>query len=534
MDLFSIVAKLLIDTGEYEEKIAEARGSAEKMATGIKNAIEVSKAAFNTMTNVVGSVVDTITRSTGAVAAYGDNIDKMSQKLGISAEAYQEWEAVLQHSGTSIDSLGVGLKTLATKAADGSAAFTELGISQEKAAAMSREDLFAETITALQGVENENRRALLAQELFGRSAMELGPLLNTSAADTQAMRDRVHELGGVMSNDAVKAAAQYQDSLQDMTTAIDGAKRGLFTALLPAVTAVMDAISNIVPVVASLIDNFDTLLPVVGAVTGAFVTYKAAVAIGSIIEAVTKATQGMSIAQAALNVVMNANPIMLVVTALGALVSAFTVAFTTNEEFREKVSAAWNNVKNTVASVASAIGKIVDTIKGWLSNLGGTFKDIISSAISWGRDLIANFLGGLKQKWQDVKNWFSGALQWIRDRIHFSEPDKGPLSDFHTYAPDMMKLFAEGIKGSKKLITDAVDNVFDIAPVISASVETPNLVQQKRAMLGTAANDNNAGPITVVLNLNGTEFAHATVPFIDREMTRKQRQEYTAKVVPIF
>jgi hypothetical protein len=165
--------------------------------------------------------------------------------LGISAEAYQEWDAVLQHSGTSIDSMGIGMKTLATAAARGSDAFTALGISAKQAASMSREDLFAQTITALQNVADENQRAQLAQDLFGRSAMELGPLLNTSAADTRAMRDRVHELGGVMSDEAVKASAAYQDTLQDLQTAMGGTKRNLIAEFLPGITTVMDGLTAI-------------------------------------------------------------------------------------------------------------------------------------------------------------------------------------------------------------------------------------------------------------------------------------------------
>ena len=59
------------------------------------------------------------------------------------------------------------------------------------------------------------------------------------------MRQRVHELGGVMSNEAVKAAAAYQDSLQDMQTAFGGLKRGLMTEFLPSITKVMDGLTEI-------------------------------------------------------------------------------------------------------------------------------------------------------------------------------------------------------------------------------------------------------------------------------------------------
>ena len=249
LDVMSMIARLGIDKSEYEKGMKDAetgfKNFGSNLKKGVQNVAKIAAGAAAAGAAAFGAVTAAVVKGTGEVAAFGDNIDKASQKLGISAKAYQEWDAVLQHSGTSIDSMGIGMKTLATKAAEGSDAFKALGISQKEAARMSREDLFARTITALQGVQNANQRAQLAQELFGKSAMELGPLLNTSAKDTQAMKDRVNELGGVLSDEAVKASAAYQDSLQDMTTAMDGMKRGLFASFLPSLTSVMDGITEI-------------------------------------------------------------------------------------------------------------------------------------------------------------------------------------------------------------------------------------------------------------------------------------------------
>ena len=179
------------------------------------------------------------------VASYGDNIDKMSQKMGMSAQAYQEWDAVMQHSGTSMETMKSSMKTLASAAETGKDAFKELGISQEQIANMSQEQLFEATISALQNVEDETQRTYLAGQVLGRGATELGALLNTSAEDTQAMRDRVRELGGVMSDDAVKASAAFQDQLQDMQTAFQGLSRNMVSEFLPDITQVMSGLTEI-------------------------------------------------------------------------------------------------------------------------------------------------------------------------------------------------------------------------------------------------------------------------------------------------
>lgn len=184
-------------------------------------------------------------KTSGDVASYGDNIDKMSQKMGLSAEAYQEWDAVMQHSGTSMETMKASMKTLANAAETGKDAFDKLGISQEQVASMSQEELFEATIAGLQNVEDTTERTYLAGQLLGKGATELGALLNTSAEDTQAMRDRVHELGGVMSDEAVKAAAAYQDQLQDMQTAFSGLSRNMMAEFLPAITEVMGGLTEI-------------------------------------------------------------------------------------------------------------------------------------------------------------------------------------------------------------------------------------------------------------------------------------------------
>lgn len=249
MDVFDLYAKIALDTSEYESGLEGASGKtssfASKLKSGIGTACKVGAAAVGAVTTAVGAVSGAIAKGVSDVAAYGDNIDKMSQKMGMTAESYQEWDAVMQHCGTSIESMQSSMKTLANAAETGNDAFEKLGISQKDIANMNQEELFSATITALQNVDSETERTYLAGKLLGRGATELGPLLNTSAEDTQKMKDRVHELGGVMSDDAVKAAAAFQDSLQDLKTGFSGAKNAMLSEFLPSCTKVMDGLTEL-------------------------------------------------------------------------------------------------------------------------------------------------------------------------------------------------------------------------------------------------------------------------------------------------
>lgn len=253
------------DTGKEEEQLADATkdagkemqtaekdasGLGESLKNGLANGAKAAAAGVAAVTAAAAAVAVKLADTANEAADYGDNVDKMSQKLGLSAEAYQEWDFIMQHSGSDVDKMSASMKKLAdavqqpTK--ESTAAFEKLGISIEDAAKMSQEDLFAKTITELQKMESGTERTALANDLLGKSAMDLGALLNTSAEDTEAMRQQVRELGGVMSDDAVKSAAQFKDSLQNMKTAVGSVGREIGSSFMPSMTQMMDAFGGVI------------------------------------------------------------------------------------------------------------------------------------------------------------------------------------------------------------------------------------------------------------------------------------------------
>lgn len=228
---------------EVGEKSGKHLG--ETMAKGLKATGAVIGAAMAAATAGVIATGKAFINAANSTAQYGDNIDKMSQKMGISAKAYQEWDFIMKHAGASIDSLKSSMKTLANAAVSGNDAFTKLGITQEQIANMSQEDLFGATISALQNVTNETERTALASKLLGRGATELGALFNMSSEETEGLRQQVHALGGVMSDEAVKAAATYQDEMQNMQTSLTGVKNNLMSQFLPGISSVMQGLSKV-------------------------------------------------------------------------------------------------------------------------------------------------------------------------------------------------------------------------------------------------------------------------------------------------
>lgn len=224
-----------------------------KISSGVGKAmtgVATAAAAVGTATVAATSALVNQAKET---AAFGDNIDKMSQKIGISAEAFQEWDYVFSQNGADINILETGMKTLSSAVADAGNGTTSaqekfemLGLSFEELGQMSQEDMFGAVIAQLQTMPEGAERTALAADLLGKSAMELGPLLNQTADDTQALKDQAKELGMVMSNEAVKNSAALTDAMDNLQRAFTGAKNSIGGEMLPALTDVCNGLALLV------------------------------------------------------------------------------------------------------------------------------------------------------------------------------------------------------------------------------------------------------------------------------------------------
>ena len=237
-------------TGNEMEKTEKQSGKlGETLKDGLAAGAKIAAASIAAMAAAAVATVAGLVNAAGAAAEYGDNIDKMSQKLGMSSDAYQEWDFVMQHAGSDIDKMTTSMKKLAESVQDPSkdaaAAFKKLGTNVETLREMSEEEIFETVISGLQDLESGTERTALATTLLGKSAMDLGALLNMSAEETAEMRQQVHDLGGVMSEDAVKTSAQYQDSLQNVKTAIGGVTREIGGSFMPSMIKMMDSVAQI-------------------------------------------------------------------------------------------------------------------------------------------------------------------------------------------------------------------------------------------------------------------------------------------------
>lgn len=243
--VFDLTAMLRLDKKDYDKGLDDAERQASKWGSRLGKAAKVGAVAVAATATAIVGVGTALKKGIGGTAEYGDKVDKMSQKIGISAQKYQQWDYVMQRAGTSIESMKMGMKTLAKQAESGSDAFQKLGISQEEVKNMNQEELFERTVKGLADMEQGTERAALASQLLGRSGADMGALLNGGSKAIDEQLKMAQDYGMVMSDEAVKASAAFEDSVTTMQMTATGLKNRLMGELLPAATKVTDGLALI-------------------------------------------------------------------------------------------------------------------------------------------------------------------------------------------------------------------------------------------------------------------------------------------------
>ena len=188
----------------------------------------------------------------------------------------------------------------------------------------------------------------------------------------------------------------------------------------------------------------------------------------------------------------------------------------TGSWFKDKFTQAKENSVNAWSNVKSLFGGVWDRIKSAFS-----FKD----ALQWGKDMIQNFIDGIKSMFGKIGDACSNVASKVKSFLGFSEPDEGPLSNFHTFAPDMMDLYAKGIEDN---IDKVEDSVADVSRVIAGSFESdvnynmPDIAGYA-ADLSAALTAQASTEIVIPITLDGREIARGTAWYMSEQLAWETR-----------
>ena len=216
-------------------------------------------------------------------------------------------------------------------------------------------------------------------------------------------------------------------------------------------------------------DNIPTIVAAVGALTSAWLTF------GGAQKLINTWNKLVAASQKALNIVMNANPIGLIITAVAALVAAFIYLWNNCEGFRNFWIGLWDGIKKAVKAVVDWFVKAWDNTVSWLKKnwkalllfitnpLAGIFKYLYDNFEGF-RNVVDNVVSAVKGffvgMWNGIKNTLSTVGTWIYDNViapvaeFFVKLWNGIVSAYHTVIDPWIEI----IKRISVIVYDSVIN----------------------------------------------------------------------------
>lgn len=204
--------------------------------------------SFAAVTAAVVEVEKALISMTKESAAYADEILTQSAVTGLSTEALQEYQYAAELVDVSLDTL-TSSQTKMIRSMDAARrgskeqaeAFSKLRIGIQNADGTLRDaqEVFGDVIDALGAISNETERDAIAMTIFGRSARDLNPLIKAGSDGLRELAQEAHNVGYVMSEEALDALGAVDDQVQRMNRSNEALKNQIAVGMAPAVENLM-------------------------------------------------------------------------------------------------------------------------------------------------------------------------------------------------------------------------------------------------------------------------------------------------------
>lgn len=414
-------------------------------------AVKLGKEALSSYADyeqLTGGIETLFKGSSDAVMQYAADAYKTA---GLSANEYME--TVTGFSASLISSLGGDTAKAAELA---NMAITDMSDNANKMGS----DM--ESIqNAYQGFAKQNYTMLDNLKLgYGGTKEEMERLLK----DAEAISGIHYDISSYA--DVVEAIHVIQTEMgitgttaQEAATTISGSAEMMKSAWANLVTGIADENADI----DKLIDDFvesaltyaENVLPRIGTILeggGKLLKEGAARLLPVVIDTLIEAAPDLAEAG-----------IQLIITLAGALITGIPKLVDATPEI---IKALYNGFMDGTEDIRAVAAE-------WMASIKAEAMKTIDETKQWGKDMIQNFIDGILAKWEALKSTVRDAAQTVKDFLGFSEPRLGPLSDFHTFSPDMVDLWNEGIRSKENDLRRQLSRSFDLRPTIMSAQISP-------------------------------------------------------------
>lgn len=344
------------------------------------DAIGGSLTRFGQMgTAVGGSILATFGGMVTSFAKAGDQIDKLSQRTGFTAESLSQLKFAAEQSGGSIEQLEkllTGMTRTVRGAEQGLAtqtdALADLGISYEDLRDLAPETQFALMAQRISEVEDPTRRAGIALQIFGRAGQNMLPMLNLGEEGIRALMQEADSLGATISGEAATSAAEFTDALNRLWTQLKAASQAVGAQLAPALTHLLSLTPGVIKSVIDWIkENRELVIGVAAAAAGLVALGTGTIAAGLAFNLLSTAVGITSTILGGIAAILGAPVLAIaaVVAAVAALVDWFLLGGAVTKFFG-------GIMKSIFGSLASYIAKTLGGIFEWLGKFSSELLGI--------------------------------------------------------------------------------------------------------------------------------------------------------------
>ncbi len=373
----------------------------------------------------VGAVAGLTAIAKGSIDA-ADNLNDMSQRTGVAVESLSRFGQAAQDSGSSIEGVAKGMGQLAKRITDPSSAASKalsgIGVATRDAQGKVRslDAVMLEISDRFAKMPDGAEKSALAMQLFGKSGVELIPMLNQGRA-------ALEQYQATISGDMAKSADEFNDSLNAIGRSLSGPFNEAVTALLPAITSIAQGIVGIIKAFTALPQPVQATLLVIGGLLTALVALapaiSAIISIGSAIAGLFAA--GGALASAGSIIAGIATAFIVLITGPVGIVALLVAAGVAIYAFRDQIGAAFNAVVNFIGGAFNTIGNLLKAgaqayMNYYVNPILGFFKGLYDGAVAIFSKIGSAIGKAFEAVVGTIKNVFRSVLQYLADRVNFA------------------------------------------------------------------------------------------------------------------